>query len=90
VPPAVFYRYSPDRKGEQAGALLADCTGYLHADAYAGFKHLYEPDLKTGQSRLLEVSCWSARKILCIRQDACHGKGWRVERAPVSIPLRGQ
>jgi transposase len=65
VPPAVFYRYSPDRKGEQAGALLADCTGYLHADAYAGFKHLYEPDLKTGQSRLLEVSCWAhARRYI--------------------------
>ena len=27
-----------------------------------------------------------ARKILCIRQEACHGKGWRIERARISIP----
>ena len=26
-----------------------------------------------------------ARKILCIRLGACHGRGWRIERAPVSI-----
>ena len=65
-PPAVFYRYAPDRKAEQAKALLGDCTGYLHADAYAGFKHLYEPDPKTGKPpRMIEVSCWShaRRKI---------------------------
>lgn len=32
VPPAAFYRYSPDRKGEHAQALLAGCRGFLHAD----------------------------------------------------------
>ena len=36
VPPAVFYRYSPDRKGIHAEALLGDCRGFLHADGYAG------------------------------------------------------
>ena len=34
-PPAAFYRYSPDRKAEQARALLAGCRGFLHADGYA-------------------------------------------------------
>ncbi|WP_292635140.1 transposase, partial [Mesorhizobium sp.] len=43
-PPAAFYRYSPDRKGEHAQALLAPASGFLHADAYAGFDKLYEPD----------------------------------------------
>jgi transposase len=65
VPPAAFYRYAPDRKGEQAQALLKDCRGYLHADAYGGFKHLYEPHPITGEAPLMEVACWAhaRRKI---------------------------
>ncbi len=65
VPPAVFYRYAPDRKAEQAEALLKGCRGYLHADAYSGFRHLYEPMTIDGDVRLLEVGCWAhaRRKI---------------------------
>ncbi|CDX20891.1 hypothetical protein MPL3356_340078 [Mesorhizobium plurifarium] len=29
-PPAAFYRYSPDRKGEHGQALLAPASGFLH------------------------------------------------------------
>jgi transposase len=65
VPPAVFYRYSPDRKAEQAEALLKDCRGFLHADAYSGFNTLYRPDPLTGHARLVEVACWAhARRKL--------------------------
>jgi transposase len=65
VPPAVFYRYSPDRKSEQAEALLKGCRGFLHADAYSGFNPLYRPDPLTGDTRLVEVACWAhaRRKI---------------------------
>lgn len=65
APPAVFYRYAPDRKAEQAAALLKNCRGYLHADAYSGFRNLYEPVTITGDVRLLEVACWAhaRRKI---------------------------
>jgi hypothetical protein len=65
APPAAYYRYAPDRTAEQANALLKGCSGYLHADAYAGFKHLYEPDPKTGMPGLMEVACWAhaRRKI---------------------------
>jgi hypothetical protein len=65
APPAAYYRYAPDRTAEQAKALLNGCSGYLHADAYAGFKHLYEPDPKTGKPGLMEVACWAhaRRKI---------------------------
>ena len=65
VPPAAFYRYAPDRKAEQAQALLKDCRGYLHADAYGGFKQLYEPHPITGEAKLTEVACWAhaRRKI---------------------------
>jgi|ERR1022692_639572 transposase len=58
-PPAVFYRYSPDRKAEQAEALLKDCQGYLHADGYAGFNSLYEANTITGKSQMVEVACWA-------------------------------
>jgi transposase len=65
VPPAMFYRYSPDRKAKHAEALLAGCSGYLHADAYAGFDGLYKADPMTRVCRLQEVACWAhaRRKI---------------------------
>jgi transposase len=65
-PPAVYYLYAPDRKKIQADELLGDFTGYLQADAYSGFKHLYIPDPKTGApARMTEVACWAhaRRKI---------------------------
>jgi transposase len=59
VPPAVFYQYAPDRKRERAEALLKDCSGYLHADAYSGFKHLYEVRSAAGTNQLTAVGCWA-------------------------------
>jgi transposase len=65
VPPAVFYRYSPNRKSEHAEVLLAGCRGFLHADAYAGFQNLYRPDSLAGDAMLVEVACWAhARRKL--------------------------
>jgi transposase len=65
APPAAFYRYSPDRRGEHAEALLATCRGFLHADGYAGFNTLFAADPKTGTPRLTEVACWAhARRKL--------------------------
>ncbi|HEU4906008.1 MAG TPA: IS66 family transposase [Solirubrobacterales bacterium] len=64
APPAVSYLYAPNRKGEHARALLAGCRGCLHADGYAGFNGLYEPDV-SGTAPLVEVACWahSRRKL---------------------------
>jgi transposase len=59
APPAVYYRYSPDRRAEHAAALLGGCRGFLHADGYAGFNALFADDLKTGQPLLTEVACWA-------------------------------
>ncbi len=59
VPPAAFYRYSADRKGIHAQALLGSCHGFLHADGYAGFDTLYQPTTPTGDPPLIEVACWS-------------------------------
>ena len=67
APPAVLYRYTPDRKGEHCRAELANFTGWLHADGYAGFGRLYEiaggrtadAALLQGPPRVAEVGCWS-------------------------------
>jgi transposase len=59
APPAAFYRYSPNRKGEHAEALLGSCRGFLRADGYAGFNTLFAPDPNTGTARLTEVACWA-------------------------------
>lgn len=40
--PAVWFAYSPNRKGEHPQKHLADFTGILQADAFAGFNRLYE------------------------------------------------
>jgi len=51
-PPAVLFRYSPDRKGERPKAHLTRFTGVLQADAYAGFERLYG-------ERIQEAACWA-------------------------------
>lgn len=52
-PAAVWFRYSPDRKGIHPGTHLQDFTGYLQADGYAGFHHLYRG------GAIQEVACWA-------------------------------
>jgi len=51
--PAVWFAYSPDRKGEHPEWHLREFRGTLQADAYAGFNQLYE----TG--RIQEAGCWA-------------------------------
>jgi len=51
--PAVWFTYSPDRRGEHPHRHLADFKGTLQADAYAGFNRLYD----TG--RIQEAACWA-------------------------------
>ena len=57
-PPAVAYVFSPDRKGAHPQAHLADFSGVLQADAYAGFAKLYEPP-DDGVPRIREAACWA-------------------------------
>lgn len=53
TPPAVVFRYTPDRRGEHPQRHLADFRGVLQADGYAGFHHLY----RDGQ--IHEAACWA-------------------------------
>jgi len=70
APPAAFYRYSPDRKGERPREHLKGFAGFLHADGGAcpragrrpdpgaGFDGLYAP-APDGTVRINEVACWA-------------------------------
>jgi len=52
-PPAAWYRYSPNRKGEHPQAHLANYSGILQADAYGGYGKIYS------SGHVLEASCWA-------------------------------
>src|SRR6202034_4562318 len=52
-PPAVWFTYSEDRKGEHPKQHLSLFSGVLQADAYAGFHHLSEG------ARIVEAACWA-------------------------------
>jgi transposase len=57
APPAVIYRYTPDRKGEHCRAHLKGFSGHLHANGYAGFNELY--GAREGAAAIAEVACLS-------------------------------
>ncbi len=52
-PPAVWYRYSPDRKGEHPQAHLKGFRGILQADGYAGYGPVFEGE------QVVEAACWA-------------------------------
>ncbi len=62
--PAVWFVYSPDRKGEHPHRHLASFRGTLQADGYAGFNRLYAGD------RMQEAACWAhvRRKFFDLHQ----------------------
>jgi len=53
VAPAVWFTYTPDRRGEHPQRHLEAFTGILQADGYAGFSKLYDG------GRVLEAACWA-------------------------------
>ncbi len=59
MPPAVWFAYSPDRKGIHPQNHLAGYSGVLQADAYGGYRVLYE------SGRITEAACMAhaRRKI---------------------------
>jgi transposase len=52
-PPAVWFAYSPNRKGEHPQRHLRTFTGILQADAYAGFNAIY------AAGQVQEAACWA-------------------------------
>lgn len=57
-PPAAAYWFSPDRKGEHPQTHLRNFIGILQADAYSGFRKLYERGAD-GKPQIREAACWA-------------------------------
>lgn len=53
LPAAVWFAWSPDRKGIHPQRHLRDFRGTLHADGYAGYGKLFE------QESIRESDCWA-------------------------------
>ena len=66
IAPAVWFAYSPDRKGEHPQQHLADFRGILQADAYAGFSKIYDGGL------VFEASCWAHARRKFVELDELH------------------
>jgi transposase len=55
-PPAAMFYYSRDRKGEHPQIHLAKYAGLFQADAFDGYRKLYQLDRSPGPIR--EAGCW--------------------------------
>jgi transposase len=51
APPAAWYQFTVDRKGEHPADHLAGYKGWMHADGYSGFNELYR------SGGICEVAC---------------------------------
>jgi transposase len=73
--PAAVYFYSPDRSGEHPERHLAEYTGILQADAYAGFNTVYKPEREPGP--IIEAACWAhaRRKFFELADIASTARG---------------
>lgn len=58
APPGAVYYFSSDRKGEHPRKHLKNSAGILQADAYSGFKALYEVGAD-GSAQFREAACWA-------------------------------
>jgi transposase len=66
-PPAAFYRFSPDRKGERPRDHLASFSGIIQADAYSGYEALVRQPGPPGANapRIMHAACMAhARRKL--------------------------
>jgi transposase len=75
-PPAAIFHYSRSRAGDYPRQHLADYSGIMQADAYAGYNELYAPG--RAPAPILEAACWShsRRKFFDLA---------KLQKAPIAI-----
>ena len=84
-PPAALFRYSRDRSGAHPVEHLRTFAGILQADAYAGYRRLYDHGRSPGP--VTEALCWAhGRRKFYELADIAAGKR-RGKRAPPISPL---
>lgn len=94
APPAVWFQYSANRKGEHRAAHLGAYSGILQADAFAGYNGLFE------DGRIIEAACMAhaRRKYFDIHQNEQRVPGTLAHQAlqkiariyAVEADIRGQ
>jgi transposase len=77
IAPAVWFAFSPDRKGEHPQRHLADFRGILQADGYAGFTQIYDGGL------VFEAACWAHARRKFVELDELH-------KSPVAAQMIAQ
>ena len=84
-PPAALFHYSRNRSGDHPAEHLRSFAGILQADAYAGYRRLYEPGRSPGP--VTEALCWShGRRKFYELADIAARRG-RGKTAPPISPL---
>lgn len=83
--PAALFHYSRSRAGEHPAEHLSGFNGILQADAYAGYKRLYEPERAAGA--VTEALCWSHARRKFYELAELTKKASRGKRAPPISPL---
>jgi transposase len=53
-PPYRFFDFTEDRRKERPGQILSGYAGFVQADAYSGYDHLF-----ANSDRIVEVGCWA-------------------------------
>ena len=80
-PPAVWYQYSENRKGENPRRHLSGFAGVLQADAYAGYDRIF------ADGQIVEAACWAhcRRKFYEVHERQDHALGTVAHQALVLI-----
>jgi transposase len=83
APPAALFKFSRDRRGEHPKQHLARWAGVLQADAYGGFRALYEADRPPRP--VTEALCWAhARRKLFELADIAANARRSKDAKPIS------
>src|SRR5476651_1738463 len=88
APPAAVFYYSRDRAGEHPQAHLANYTGIFQADAYDGYRKVYEAGRTSGP--IFEAACWvHARRPFFVMADLAENARRKAQgkKPPVISPL---
>ena len=71
--PAVWFAFSPNRKGEHPERHLNGYKGVLQADAYAGFNAIY------GKGEVLQAACWAHARRKFVEIHKAHASPLAAE-----------
>jgi transposase len=86
-PPAALFYYSRDRRQEHPQAHLADYSGILQADAYAGYNALFKPG--RAPAPMIRALCWAhARRKFFALADA--NAQLKQRKAPLVSPMAAE